>query len=223
MARKKRKLTTPTPKVHSKSWAVAGIDVSMTSISGAMLCYDALLDDIRGPGVHSVRWERDVHFLDRLGSAVRGPDFIHALMAACGPMTIPMENVWIGVEEPWPAGIVRKAESGWLRQQAQVQGAFLGGLSRYGYRNVYEVNSQVWKNPIRAELDQGKIDKWDVKAWAMSAFDLPDLPDLIDHSTRGLIPRPENSKAKARQPDDIYDAAGILAWMQDTREMEGAT
>lgn len=220
MARKKRKLTTPIPKKASKSWAVAGIDVSLTSISGAMLCYDALLDDIRGPGVHSIRWERPVHFLDRLGQVVRASDFIHELMIACGPMTIPMENVWLGVEEPWPAGIVRRAESGWLRQQAQIQGAFIGGLVRYGYRHIYEVNSQVWKNPIREELSVGRPDKWDVKRWAIEAFGLPDLPDLIDHSTRGLIPRPDNSKAKARQPDDIYDAAGILAWMQDTREAE---
>lgn len=221
MARKfKRPLAKPSERPSERSWGVVGVDVSLTSISGAMLCYDAILDKMRGPGLFSIRWERPVHFFDRLAQAAKAYDFMLDLMAKCGPMTIPQTNIWIGVEEPWPAGIVRKAESGWLRQQAQVQGAFIGGLVRHGYTRVYEVNAQSWKNPVRAELDKGKIDKWDVKTWAMEAYDVPDLVDLIDHSTRGLIPRPDNSKAKARQPDDCYDALGILAWMHDTREAE---
>lgn len=221
MARKfKKPLIRPPGRPQDRSWGVVGVDVSLSSIAGAMIAYDAVLGKMFGPGLFSIRWERPVHFLDRLAQAVKAHDFMHNLGAECGSVVIPAENMWIGVEEPWPAGIVRKAESGWLRQQAQVHGAFMGGLVRYGYTKVYEVNSQVWKNPIRQETGVGRPDKWVVKQWAIEAFGVPDLTDLIDHSTRGLIPRPENSKAKARQPDDVYDACGVMAWMQNERDAQ---
>lgn len=221
MARKFPKKVAQAPeKPYARSWAVCGVDVSMTSMSGIATAYDAILDKLRGPGVFSVRWERDIHFLDRLAQATRSGDFIHTLLADCGPFSIPPENVWIAVEEAWPVGLVHKADSMWLRQQAQIQGCFVGGLIRAGFHRVHEANNQLWKNPIRQETGIGRPDKWAVKEWAIQAYGLPDLPDLIDHSKRGLIPRPDTSKAKARQPDDIYDAAGIHAWMDNEREME---
>lgn len=220
MARKQRKVKFPVrqPNPYEKSWAVAGFDVSMTSISGMMLMFDSVLDKMRGPGWVSVRWERPVHFFDRLCQAVKANEIMYDLMRNTAPCSVPYDNFYIGVEEPWPAGIVKKAESGWLRQQAQVHGAFMGGLVKAGFCNVFEVNAQTWKNPIRQELGVGRPDKFDIKRWAIEAYDLPDLPDLIHHGTRGLVPRPESSKAKAAQPDDIYDAAGVLAWMSDERE-----
>ena len=210
-------------RAAEKSWAVVGIDASVTSISGAMLVYDSLLDQLRGPGVFSVRWERGVHFLDRLAQAVKAADFIHSLQATVGPMSIPADNIWIGVEEAWPAGIVRRAESAWLRQQAEVCGAFRGGLVRYGYSRVYDVNAQSWRAHVAHDCGMKlnkDFTKWTVKEWAIFSYGIEDRPDLIDHSTRGLIPKPDNSKAKPRQPDDIYDAVGIMDWMNDSRAAE---
>jgi hypothetical protein len=218
MARKKAKLAQPATKPADKSWAVIGVDTSLSSLVGVGMAYDSVLDKQRGPGICSRRFERDVHYLERVKAAAEAHIFVSDVLSDIGPMTIPLENIYIAVEEAWPAQLAKKGDSAWLREQAMMVGAFLGGLVRYGYWNVYVVNNQVWKKPIRVETEIGNPDKWDVKAWAIEAYGLPDLPDLIDHSTRGLIPRPEKSKAKARQPNDIYDAAGIMAWMNDERE-----
>lgn len=210
-------------RAAEKSWAVAGIDASVTSISGAMLVYDSLLDEIRGPGLFSVRWTQGVHFLDRLAQAVRADSFIHELLIACGPMTIPMENIWIGIEEAWPAGIVKLAESAWLRQQAEICGAFRGGLVKYGYTNVYEVNASSWRAAVAHDMGMKmnkQFTKWHVKEWAMFSYGVEDRPDLIDKTGVGLVPKPDNSKAKPRQPDDVYDALGIMDWMHTTRLAE---
>lgn len=220
MARKKAKLTTPASKRQEASWASVGIDISITSISGAMTVYDAVVDELKGPGLHSVRWERPTHFLDRLAEATRAGNFVLDLLSETCSASIPLDRFWIGVEEAWPAGIVKKADSGWLRQQAQVQGAFMGGLVKYGYTKVYEVNAQLWKNPIREETGIGRPDKWDVKAWALDTFAVPDFPDLIKHSKRGLIAKPDTSKAKPMQPDDRYDALGVMEYMDGIRMEE---
>lgn len=217
---KKRK---PAGRPQDRSWGVAGIDLSITSISGAMVVYDALLDKLRGPGLFSVRWEKPVHFLDRLAYVVRAQDFMHDLISSVGPMPIDPANIWVGVEEAWPAGIVKRAESMWLRQQAQMNGALIGGLVRYGYNRVYEVNASNWRYAVAQEMGvkmNKEFTKWVVKEWAIGAYGVEDRVDLIENRIRGLIPRPDNSKAKAKQPDDIYDACGILAWMTNTREEE---
>ena len=139
-------------------------------------------------------------------------------------MHVEADNMWVGVEEPWPAGIVRRAESGWLRQQAQIQGAFLGGLRRWKYEHIFEVNAQSWRKAVADDLGvkvNREFTKWTVKDWALSAFTgVPDLPDLIKHDKRGLISKPDTSKAKPVQSNDIYDALGIMAWMQNEREFE---
>lgn len=206
-----------------KSWAVVGIDASVTSLSGAMLVYDSLLDKLRGPEVFSHRWKPGDHFLDRLAYAVRADKFIHELLIRCGPMPMSPDNIWIGVEEAWPAGIVKRAESGWLRQQAEVTGAFRGGLVRHGYTNVYDVNAQSWRVLVARALGvklNKEFTKWDVKKWAIACHGVEGRPDLIQTKKDGLSPQPPTSKAKPRQPDDIYDAVGIMNWMLTERETQ---
>ena len=93
---------------------------------------------------------------------------------------------------------------------------------RDGYTNLWEINYQTWLGVIRAETGQtlpsSKETKWKVKTWAIEAFGVPNYPDLIQHHKLGKIPRPEGSKAKAVQPEDVYDALGIMAWMRATVE-----
>lgn len=111
-------------------------------------------------------------------------------------------------------GLVKKMKSSWLKQQAQMSGAFLGGLVRYGYPNLFEVNVSSWRKIVIDETDNTKPDKYDIKEWAIQAYKLPDLPDLIK-AKNGKIPRPEKSTAKPVQPQDIYDACGIMAWLEN--------
>ncbi len=194
-----------------------GIDMSMSSISGSALSYDAVLDK-RSLTTHTLRWQMDDHYFKRMIDGAKAHDFIFDLLSG---FTAPLErdNTHIGIEEPWPLGIVRRAESGWLKQQAQLQGSFLGGLLRYGYANVYEVNAQSWKGVVaRKAGDKATNDfKWRVKqimldSWGKE-FDVPDLPDLIRKQGVGLVPKPETSKAKSVQPDDTYDAMGVMEWV----------
>ena len=134
-------------------------------------------------------------------------------------MTPELYEIHIGVEEPWPAGIVRRAESQWLRQQAQMSGGFLAGCARYGYANVYEVNNRSWKTLVAKDLGTKVNDpdlKFKTKDWAMEKYEgrVPDWPHLI-HSAKGVVPQPANSKAKPYQPDDRYDALGVENWVED--------
>jgi hypothetical protein len=219
VARKKASARKATPLAdrHAKSWACLGLDVSMTSISVACEAYDSVLDKLLGPVTKSVRWERNVHYYERMVAASKAHNLILDAVTETGVVQMAADKVFIGIEEPWPMGIVKRAASGWLKQQAQIQGAVLGSLLRYGWQNIYEVNNQAWKNIVRADLEKKGIDKFDVKTWALALYEgLPDLPDLIE-SSKGLIPRPAKSKAKAKQPDDIYDAVAIMSWLEAER------
>ena len=179
--------------------------------------YDGLLDKIKGPATVNERWSRDTHYFDRLKSAARPEIFIHSLMSGLKGAVVETDQIYIAVEEPWPMGIVKKAESGWLKQQAQIQGTFIGGLVRYGFANIYEVNAQSWKKVVADELGVkvglSKDFKWTVKKWAIDTYGLEDMPDLIE-SKLGLTPKPKTSRAKPKQPEDIYDAMGLCAWME---------
>jgi hypothetical protein len=207
-------------KNREPSWMVAGFDISMSSVSGAAMMYDGLLGKVRGPAVVNERWDREVHYFDRLRSAARAENFIHSLMSGLHGALVELDQVFIAVEEPWPMGIVKNAKSGWLKQQAQIQGTFIGGLVRYGFENIYEVNAQSWKKTVADELGvkvgQSKEFKWVVKKWAIDTYGLEDMPDLINHGKLGLIPKPVTSRAKPIQPEDIYDAMGLCAWMEAT-------
>jgi hypothetical protein len=207
-------------KGREPTWMVVGFDISMVSISGAAMMYDGLLDKIRGPAVVNERWDRNVHYFDRLRVASRPENFVHSLMSGLHGAVVDLDQTFIAVEEPWPLGIVRKAESGWLKQQAQIQGTFIGGLVRYGFDNIYEVNSQSWKKVVADELgvkvQPSKEFKWTVKQWAIDTYGLEDLPDLINNTKLGMIPKPATSRAKPVQPEDVYDAMGLCAWMEKT-------
>jgi hypothetical protein len=189
----------------------------MSSIAGACMVYDALLDKVKGPSWTVVRWNQGEHYFERLAQAAKGHEIVLDLMGKLLAV-VEIENVTIGIEEPWPFGVVKKMESGWIKQQAEINGAFKGALCRWGYTRMYEVNNQSWKAIIREESGITKPDKWDVKRWAISAYGVEDLPDLIQ-GKHGKTPKPEKSKAKPIQPDDIYDALGVLAWVEREAEL----
>ena len=150
-----------------------------------------------------------------------------------------LSNVFIAVEEPWPLGMVGRTQSNALKQQAEISGAFLGGLLRYGYKNIFQIPANSWRKVVADDLgitihhskwkdpmlcerynckpaDSGKFR---AKQWALECFStgdarVPDWPDIIN-SAKGKIPRPEGSRAKAVQPDDRYDGLAVMQWVRD--------
>ena len=236
--RAKKKRYKPNPReLRSRGWAVIGFDTSMSSIAGAGIGYDATLKKFLGPEFVYVRWEKDDEYFDRLKEANHAELWVTGILEEMG-LLLEMDEVFIAQEEPWPLGMSRGGMSAFMKQQAEISGAFLGGLVRWGYTNVSQMNSIRWRQMIAQDLgitthhskwkdpklceqyncapkDSGKFR---AKQWAMNpgyafqgAFpnEIPDWEDIID-SKDGKKPRPENSKAKAVQPDDRYDALAVM-------------
>jgi hypothetical protein len=234
-------------KVHSEklppTTMISGFDVSMNSIAGAAIAWDYTLRKWKGPEFIIVRWDKDDHYFDRISEAVNGRDLIWGLQSQL-KISPELQNVFIAQEEPWPMGLVgrvSKQMSQTLKQQAEISGAFLAGLLRYGFQNIFQINNVQWRqivakdlgitihhtkwNPKDAKLATefqcrpDKVGKFRAKQWALGYAvrekfhsEIPEWPDLIDRK-EGLIPRPEDSKARAVQPDDRYDALAIMTWM----------
>jgi hypothetical protein len=87
---------------------------------------------------------------------------------------------------------------------------------------VFEINNTSWKKPIADDLGTNTRDpqlKFKIQDWALEAWPgVPEWPPIIKSDKYGRIPRPEGSKAKGIQPDDRYDALGIMSWIKDEIE-----
>lgn len=218
-----------------KGWVCCGFDLSLAGIAGAASSLDKITGEIKGPVFTSYRWGKKTHYFDRLEDCVRASNYIEDLQTKLGVIIEP-EGVYIAVEEPWPLGMVKRMESNTLKQQAEISGAFIGGLVKYGFKQVFQIHNTWWRQIVAAELDisiapqkwnyeanpfqyapSGKgSGKWRAKEYGLK-FGLPDWPDIINSHKQGKIPRPETSKAKAVQPDDRYDAYAIHDWMKRER------
>lgn len=186
--------------------------MSMSSIAGAAWNYDGILRK-ESLTYHTLRWQMEDPYYKRMKYLAQAHNFIFDVLQGFNAPVEP-SNIYIAIEEPWPLGIVKKADSGWLKQQAQLQGAFMGGLLAYGFTEVYEVNNYAWKGVMTRQAgEKVQQDKWQAKRLMIERYDLPDLPDLIRKAGVGLIPQPETSRAKPVQPEDLYDAAGLMTWM----------
>lgn len=192
-----------------------GFDVSMSSIAGAARMYDSVLNKHRGPFWYIKRWQTDTPYFERMRDAVQCHDIVDELLVGLHGLVKNIEEVHIGIEEPWPLGLVKRAQSGWLKQQAQIQGAFIAGLLKWGYPNIYEVSIPTWQALVANDMDmkwskKDGFDKWTIKEWAREVYPgIPDWPDLI-RDKNGLKPQPKSSVAKPVQPDDRYDSTGIM-------------
>jgi hypothetical protein len=241
----------PKPRARKKhpratrvqTWVACGFDTSMSSLAGAAVGYDNTLGKLRGPVFTERRWQKGTHYFDRLKDAAKSHDLVHELIAQLG-ITPEQDEIFIAQEEPWPMGMTKRLQSGFLKQQAEISGAFLGGLIRYGYSQVFQIGNHQWRQIIARDLGitihfskwqdpklagvynckPGDTGKFRAKQWAMlnnriqPQTEVPDWPDIIESSKDGKIPRPEGSKAKAVQPDDRYDALAIMQWMVEELE-----
>lgn len=206
---------------HDKSWVALGWDTSMTSVACVGTGYDAILRKHVGPAYGDIRWMPEDDYFPRLGAAAKSHDVALHVLGDLG-IPLPYARVFMAFEEPVPYGMIKKAGmSGWIKQQCEVAGAVKGSLFRYGFVNLSEINNSQWRKVLRNEgvtLPKGSDAKWEVKKWAIKAFGLPDLPDLVKAKSGAKIPRPETgfgSKAKPIQPNDVYDAAAVCAWQCD--------
>jgi hypothetical protein len=229
------------PKSPKATTVIIGADVSMSSIALAGVAHDATLKKLIGPGFQLWRWDQGTHYFDRITDCSRCETFIYDLYTELKLGNVELENVYIAVEEPWPFGIVGRAESSYLKQQAEISGAFLAGLLRYGFKNIYQISANSWRKIVADDLgistyhskwkDQklgwlvddpcghyrtlpANIGKFRAKEWARQNYVVPDWPDIIESTGKGKVPRPKGSKARAVQPDDRYDALAVMEWMR---------
>jgi hypothetical protein len=238
VGKKKRPMVTPRQRVE---WVAVGIDTSTYSISGAMCAKQhGVISEVR---THVVRWEKGTDYFDRMRGAASGADFMHELM---GPnVAAECNEVFIAMEEPVSFGHLQRSASQSVKQQIQINGSLMGSLLKWGWENIYEIQANQWRKIVAEDLGitthKSKYSNqeflplpkgWNVLADAVGKFRSKqwvkqfhpewdhDWPDLISHGTRGVIAKPEESKAKSFQPDDRYDALPIMAWM--VREIERA-
>jgi hypothetical protein len=201
------------------NWAAVGIDTSMSSIAVVAYGQDGRA---RKVGWAEKRWTVNDDYLKRLKDAAMAHNLIQEAIKRF--WILDPSNLYIAIEEPVPLGMLKKMNSGWVKQQCEISGAVIGSLMRWGYTQIWQINQSQWKKTIRddgTEIRKMPEGKFDVKKWAIQAYNLPEWPDLVIGKDGVKIPRPESGRganAKAVQPDDRYDAAGICAWMADEIE-----
>ena len=228
------------PKVHrNPGWMVCGFDTSHSCLAGAAIAYDRTMRKFKGPVFKTVRWETKHDYFWRIREAANSFQIVLDLQHLLG-ISMGQDNIYIAQEEPWPlgmAGAKSNFTSGYLKQQAEISGAFLGGLSRFGYVNIVQMNSMRWRSMVASDLgitthfskwrdpalvkrynclpkDSGKFRS---KQWALDSppfkehfqYEIPDLPDIIKTKAGNTL-RPEGSKARALQPADEYDALAVM-------------
>jgi hypothetical protein len=206
----------------------------MSSLAVAAVAYDSTLQKSLGPAFAIRRWVKEDHYFDRLLDCARSHELILDVQGDLRT-TIEASDIYIAIEEPWPLGMAGrgKFQSSALKQQAEISGAVMAGLIRYGFRNIYQIHNTWWRKLVAEGLGitighrQWNHDgrgKWRAKEWAllnpgyafMHVFDreVPDFPDLI-LTSRGKIPRPDESHANPVQPDDRYDALAMAVWLKE--------
>jgi hypothetical protein len=150
---KHKKVKLAVPVKRSKGWAALGFDLSTSSIAGCLLGYDATLDRFTGPHFLMRRWTKEDHYFSRLQMAAQAEEHIHDLLSDA-KLFLELDEIYIAVEEPFPphSGFTGRGNSQSLKQQAEISGAFLGGLMRYGYRELYQIGNHQWRKIIADDL-----------------------------------------------------------------------
>ncbi|SRR5580765_521512 len=234
-----KKARIPFPKSTRVEWVAIGIDTSTYSISGAAIAMQ--IGELTPVRTHTIRWEKGTDYFKRMRDASMAHDFIHELL---GPFVGPKdEEVFIAIEEPVSYGHLQRMQSQSVKQQIQIQGSLMGGLLRWGWQNIFEIQSNQWRKIIADDLGitthkskyqseeflplpkgyhvaPTAVGKFRSKQWVEQEH--PDWdgkwPDLISHNKLGVIAKPETSKAASFQPDDRYDALAMMDWMR--RELD---
>jgi hypothetical protein len=137
------------------SWAAIGFDISMSNIWGAGFGWDNVLQKYKGPVFAGFRWERNTHYFERLRDAVNASEIAYDIMHALG-LFIELHQVFIAQEEPFPphSGFLKRAHASSIKQQAEISGAFLGGLLKSKFVEVYQIGNTEWRKLIADEISE---------------------------------------------------------------------
>jgi hypothetical protein len=229
----------PPRSVRENSRLWIGADLSLHSLALAGLAWDEVLKKHVGPKFIYIMWNKNDSYFDRLRQLSKA-DYIYMMCAELNIIIDP-QQIYIAQEEPWPFGMANrgKGQSQTLKQQAELSGAFLAGLLRMGFNNIYQIHNTWWRKIVADDLGitthhtkwgKGLEGKMRCKEWALKLNDdnywrsifpneIPVWPDLIaDTKNGGRMPQPETSKAKPVQPDDRYQALPMALWMKQEEQ-----
>lgn len=202
-----------------------GVDISLYSISVAGGA--ALPDGKFRVGTYKLAWEKDDDYLLRMKQAAKAHDVFHNLFENM-KIECDLHQVFVAVEEAVSFGHIQRHAGQTIKQQIQMSGAFIGGVLRYGWPHLYEIQANQWRKMVADDLGitihhtkwnpDKHIGKYRAQQWVEKFHPKWDghWPDMIRTTKRGLIPRPESSKAKGEQSDDRYEALAIMEFMRRT-------
>lgn len=204
-------------------WVCVGIDSSYYSISlgGIAKTRDG---KIRAAAV-TKRWDRQTDYFTRLLDAAKIHELMHELFLTL-KVEAELHEVYIVHEEPVAISHFQKGASQVIKQQMEIGGALLGGILRWGWKNVWQIQAQQWQKPVAEALGitthhtkwnpTKKEGKFRAKEWIEKFHPKWDghWPDIIEHSKLGMIPRPDSSKARGKQSDDRYEALAMANFMR---------
>src|ERR1041385_3766103 len=153
--KKKKRPGFPSKPVSGKTrWTRAeyvciGVDISMSSISlgGIAKTKDGKIRT----GAFAVRWQKGTAYFDRMKEAARAQDVVDGLMEALKVMAEP-EDVYFAIEEAVSFGHLQRHASNSMKQQVQISGAFIGGLLKWGWPNIIEIQANHWRKIVADDL-----------------------------------------------------------------------
>jgi len=220
-----RAKTRPKGRWSRVQFVAVGIDVSLYSISIAGC---ARLSDGKMRRAQAIKhaWEKDDdYFTVRMKEAAKPEYFMFDLFSAL-KVEPELAQVFIAIEEAVSFGHIQRNAGQAIKQQIQISGALIGGLLRYGWPNLFEIQANTWRKVVADDLGitthhtkwnpTKKEGKFRAKEWVQQFHPKWDghWPDMIRSNKRGLIPQPETSKAQPEQSDDRYEALAIMEWMR---------
>jgi len=204
-------------------WGCVGIDTSTYAISASVIVKTK--DGKIRAGSHGIRWTKETEFFKRMAIASRSADFMQDLFATVKIMP-ELNEIYIGMEEPAAISHVSKGQSQYVMQQMLMGGAILGGILKWGWTQTWLIPAKSWQAHIAPDLGitthhtkwnpTKKEGKFRAKEWVQQFHPKWDgsWPDIIPHSTKGQIPRPEGSKARGTQSDDRYETLAMADYMR---------
>jgi hypothetical protein len=102
-----------------------------------------------------VQFGPDRDYFERLRISSLSHDLMSELLVQLG-VFLPLTDIFVAQEEPFPphTSFTTRGHGASLKQQAEISGAFLGGLIRWGYTNIIQVSNQHWRQIVAAEISE---------------------------------------------------------------------
>lgn len=231
-------------KKGGKRWSpvkvvVIGADVSMSTISLGGIAETK--DGKIRVGTASIRWTTGVDYFKRMKEAADASQNVVMELYADMKIMPELAQVHFAIEEAVSYGHIQRAMGQFTKQQIQISGAFMGGLLKWGFTNLYEIQNNQWRAMVAHDLgftihkskwappelakefhcNERDVGKFRAKQWVKKFHPKWDKewPDIIRQGKQGQIPRPLDSFAKGVQSDDRYEALAMAEFLW--RDLKG--